>query len=243
LLTDVSINNKRKTLAELYIEFNELRDHWNNDERLKNIHFLPNENRKSFSLQKDSLLGSFYKSIIKNNLVVEKMDKKLSLIVVKVSSKHELFSKLFTEKLVKEVSDFYIDTKTKKSMQNLLIIQHQTDSVRKELNIAISGVAYSTDAVPNPNPAQQILKVPSQKKSVDLQANQLILMELVKNLEIAKIAVRKETPLIQIIDTPILPLEEEKLSKIKGILIGGLIAGLMTFFYILIRKIIHDIIR
>jgi hypothetical protein len=46
---------------------------------------------------------------------------------------NELFSKYFTEALVKEVSDFYIDTKSKKSRENMLILERQTDSIRREL--------------------------------------------------------------------------------------------------------------
>jgi hypothetical protein len=46
--------------------------------------------------------------------------------------------KYFTEALVKEVSDFYIDTKSKKSRENMLILERQTDSIRRELNGAIT---------------------------------------------------------------------------------------------------------
>jgi hypothetical protein len=60
-----------------------------------------------------------------------------------VNSTNELFSKYFTEALVKEVSDFYIDTKSKKSRENMLILERQTDSIRRELNGAITGVAVA----------------------------------------------------------------------------------------------------
>ena len=55
-----------------------------------------------------------------------------------------------------------------------------------------------------------VKRVPSVNRQVDVQANTAILTELVKNLELAKVDLRKETPLIQIIDTPILPLPFEK---------------------------------
>ncbi len=100
-----------------------------------------------------------------------------------------------------------------------------SDSVRRALNLAITGVASSVDANPNTNPARQVLRVPSQSRQVDVQANQAILTELVKNLEISKVSLRKETPLIQVIDRPILPLEKEKLGKLRGLLTGGLLGG------------------
>jgi hypothetical protein len=37
---------------------------------------------------------------------------------------------------------------------------------------------------------------------------------------LAKVTLRKETPLIQIIDRPILPLAKERFGKAKGIVLG-----------------------
>ncbi len=51
-----------------------------------------------------------------------------------------------------------------------------------------------------------VRRAPSAKRQVDVQANKAILTELVKQTELAKVTLRKETPLIQIIDRPILPL-------------------------------------
>jgi uncharacterized protein involved in exopolysaccharide biosynthesis len=57
---------------------------------------------------------------------------------------------------------------------------------------------------------------------------QIQLTEIVKQLALAKVTFRKETPLIQVIDAPILPLEKKRFGKAKGILMGGFLAG---FFY------------
>lgn len=243
LLTAVNINGKNQTLAELYISFNMLREKWENEPKEKAIQFSPNTPRSAFSLQKDSVLGVFYKAIIKDNLSVDKTDKKLSVIRITVISKNELFSKYFTEILAKTVSDFYIDTKTKKSVQNVSILQHQTDSVRRELNEAIYGVASFIDATPNANPGRQILRTSSQRRQVDVQANQAILTELVKNLEIAKVSLRKETPLIQVIDTPILPLEKTRVSKLKGLVIGEVLGAFLTMLFLLAKKIFGDLLK
>src|SRR3569832_537605 len=159
LLTSVTINGKQETLAELYITFNKLRARWGDDPALKNIQFLPNVDRSKFTLSQDSLLGVFYQAIIKKNLNVDKVDKDLSIVTIKVESKNELFSKYFTEALVKTVSDFYIETKTKKTTQKDKKQQKKTDTEHRELNAAITGVATTSDINPNANPTLQILKV------------------------------------------------------------------------------------
>lgn len=243
LLTTVNIKGKNETLAELYISYNKLRLKWDNIPALKNIHYLPNADRTKFSLQQDSILGVFYNGITKANLTVDKVDKKLSIITVTVNSENELFSKYFAEVLAKTVSDFYVETRTKKSVQNVQILEHQTDSVRRQLNAAINGTAASIDAVPNANPNQTILRTPSQRHQFDVQTNQAILVQLVQNLEISKVALRKETPLIQIIDSPILPLEKTKVSRLKGLILGGMIAGLVTALFLLLKKLLHDILN
>ena len=241
LLTSVSVNGKEETLVELYIRFNQLRDKWKNKPELNSVQFLNGSDPEKFTRTQDSLLGEFHKSIISNNLTVDKPDKKLSIIAVRVNSENEVFSKSFTEVLAKNVSDFYVETKTKKSVDNLAILQHQTDSVRAVLNSALTGVAVSSDINPNPNPSRQILRVPSQRRQVDVQANQAILMELVKNLEISKVSLRKETPLIQVIDRPIMPLEKERTGKIKSTFTGGLLGAFIIIFFLLLNKFLSYI--
>ncbi|MDB5288285.1 MAG: lipopolysaccharide biosynthesis protein [Mucilaginibacter sp.] len=243
LLSSIETKGKEQTLCEMYIDFNHLREAWVKNPQLKNIQFLPNSDRNKFTLQQDSILGVFYKTIINNNLTVDKVDKKLSIITVTVNSQNELFSKLFTEVLVKTVSDFYVNTKTKKSAQNVNILQRQTDSVRHELNSAINGVASSVDVNPNANPALQILRAPSQRRQVDVQANQAILTQLVANLEISKVSLRKETPLIQVIDKPILPLEMERFGKGKGGVIGAFLFGFLTIIFLVISKAFKSIMN
>ncbi len=227
LLLPVKIDNKSITLAQHYINFNDFDEDWNNK-----VQFPVGANRQHFTQEQDSLLGEFYKELIKRNLYVDKINKKLSIITVNVTTKNQQFSKYFAELLVKNVADFYIDTKTRKSTLNLAILQRQTDSVKRELNQALTGVASSLDVNPNPNPARLVLRVPSQKRQVDVQANTAILTELVKNLEISKLSLRKETPLIQIIDVPIFPLEKTKMGLTKTGIIFSILFILASLCYL-----------
>lgn len=243
LLSPITKNNKTQSLIEYYIDFNEFRKEWVNKPELQNLSFPLNANISGFSREQDSVIMNIHETITRNLLSVEKVDKKLSIITVAVKSSDELFAKNFSEALVNEVSRFYVDTKTKKSLGNVAILQHQTDSIRGELNRAITGVAQSSDNILNLNPSRQILRIPSQKKQIDVQANTAILTELVKNLEISKLALRRETPLIQTIDKPILPLRKERLGRLKGLLIGGLLAGFLIVIYLFGKKIIIDILR
>ena len=231
LLEPMAINGKLITLAEYYIQINELRKSWEKRSNLKSIQFLPNVDRKYFTLQQDSILEKIYNKLIdKNKLSIMQKDKKVTILSIEVTSENELFSKIFCESLAKETSDFYIETKSKKARINVDVLQKQVDSIRNQLNGAINGVANEADNVYNLNPAFNIKGAPSKKKQIDVQANTAILTNLVIQLELAKISLRKETPLIQLIDKPILPLEKEEFEKIKSIILAGLLS---QFFYIL----------
>lgn len=122
------------------------------------------------------------------------------------------------------------------------ILEHQVDSVRSELNGAITGVAVANDNTFNLNPALNVRRAPSVRRQVDVQANTAILTELVKQSELSKVTLRKETPLIQIIDEPILPLPIEKFGKAKGILIGGFISGFLIVLALIIRRIFKSFV-
>ncbi|MFE3871967.1 Wzz/FepE/Etk N-terminal domain-containing protein [Flavobacterium sp. ZS1P70] len=237
LLSPVASNETSISLAEMYVQNNGWRDKWKDNPKLKDIQFLPNTKRKYFTRVHDSILGVIYEDLSKNGLSVGQKDKKLAIISIDVSSTNELFAKYFTEALVKQVSDFYVTSKSKKARMNMDILERQTDSIRRELNGAITGVAVANDNTFMLNPALNVRRAPSARRQVDVQANTAILTELVKQSELAKVTLRKETPLIQVIDEPILPLKKEKFGKVKGIVIGGVVAVILMMLFLISRKL------
>lgn len=237
LLTPVALNGKNVSLAEMYIQNSNWREQWKGKPKFDHIQFLPNAKRKYFTRVHDSIFGVMYDELSKGGLSVGQKDKKVSIISIEVSSINELFAKYFSEALVKQVSDFYVTSKSKKARLNMDILERQTDSIRRELNGAITGVAIANDNTFNLNPALNVRRAPSARRQVDVQANTAILTELVKQTELAKVTLRKETPLIQIIDKPILPLKKEKFGKAKGIIIGGFLAGFLFVIFLIVRRL------
>ena len=243
LLNPIVIKGDTISLAEYYIQINELRENWTKKPELKNIVFLPNADRSNFTLQQDSILQTIFKILTDlESLTINQKDKKVSITSIEVISESEKFAKAFCENLAKETSEFYIETKSKKSRLNTEILQRQTDSIRSELNSAITGVATASDNVYNLNPALNVKRTPSTRRQVDVQANTAILTQLVAQLELSKVTLRKETPLIQVIDRPILPLEKEKAGKLKSLIIGGFLAGFLTVFYLIFSNLYKKII-
>lgn len=240
LLTPITEKGKTISLAEMYIKEKEWRKKWDKKKEFKNIQFLPNANRDNFTRAQDSILELIYKDLSVSGLTVMQKDKKVSIITLEVKSTNEVFSKAFNESLAKVVSDFYIAAKSKKSLINMTILQRQLDSIRGELNGSITGVAVANDRTFNLNPALNVKRVPSVRKQVDVQANTAILTELVKQTELSKVTLRKDTPLIQVIDRPIFPLKKERFGKAKGIVYGGFIGGFLIIAFLTIKKFLKD---
>jgi|LakMenEpi03Aug12_release.lakeMendotaPanAssembly.Ray.scaffolds.fasta_scaffold226742_2 uncharacterized protein involved in exopolysaccharide biosynthesis len=242
LLNSVKYKNKELTLAEFYIEINDLRQKWKQNNLNSNIKFLPNSDRTKFSVTQDSVLKLIYLDLIENNHIgIQQKDKKVSILTIDVNSENEFFSKFLCENIAKETSDFYIKTKSKKAKLNVDVLQKQVDSIRQKLNGTIYNVARESDNIYNLNPAFNSKGVSSKKLQIDIQANTNILTNLTVQLELAKITLRKETPLIQIIDTPILPLEKDKLGKLKTTFIGSFLAFFLIILLISFSFILNKI--
>jgi len=240
LLQQANFNGKSEMLIDRYIDYNKLRQRWKKKD-IDTINFIGDPEK--FTRRQDSIITDIVNNINDKILDVEKLDKKLSIITVQVTFGDELFAQQFTNTIVATVNDFYIQTTTKKTYQNIVILQHQADSVKGVLNTSISGVANDIDAVPNANPDLLSLKVPSQKHQVDVQASGDIYAEIVKNLELTKISFLQEMPLIQIIDKPVLPLPEKHLGKIKGFILGLLLGGFSVLIYLTINKFYRNLMK
>ncbi|GAA0540108.1 hypothetical protein LX66_2299 [Chitinophaga japonensis] len=241
LLFPVITGKDKKTLADLYMEFSGLQEKWSRHKRLQGINFPAGYKRAKFSLLQDSILNVLQERIVENNLEVSKPDKKLNFISVKCISRNELFSKVFTEQLVKEATDFYIETKTMRNKANTERLQGQADSLKTVLSKKVYTAASVQDLYFNP--AKQVAGIRAEEELRDKLILQTMYAEVVKNLEISKMAMAQETPVIQIVDTPILPLKIKKLGILKGIFLGGILGGLLAGAFFLVKYTYRRILR
>ena len=112
----------------------------------------------------------------------------------------------------------------------------QADSIKNELSKSITKSAFATDQIYNLNLAHNVNGAPIKRNQIDVQTNTVILTQLLANLEISKITLRKETPLIQIIDSPFLPLDTDKSRRSIALLSGFMIALFLTCIYLYLSR-------
>ena len=227
--------DNKKLLVDRFIEFEELEKKWASSIDLSTLKF--SASKENHGVKQDSVLKEIAKIIREKQLVVVKPDRKLSIIQVNVSSKDEGFAKLFNETLVSKVNTFYLETKTKKTGENLRILQIQADSVRAILDQSLGTLATEQDRIPNANPLLSAATVNGRRKQVDVQTSAAVFQEIVKNLEMAKISHRINTPLIQLIDSPRLPLKRTEIRLVKGSVYGAFILGVLALSILYLRRL------
>jgi hypothetical protein len=99
---------------------------------------------------------------------------------------------------------------TKKARLNLEVLRREADSVRIIMDQNMYSSASSSDLNINPNRAS--LRIDQNRSLVDLQISVSLYGEIIKNLKLAEIGLRKQTPIIQIVDVPQFPLPKVGLA-------------------------------
>lgn len=231
LLVPTKYRTETTNLITVYLNSYGINKNWKDSKKveIRDLKFPLNQSRSAFSRAQDSVMQLVYKRILKEQLTAEKRSKKLSIGDITFISENEDLSYLFIENLIRETSRFYIDTKTKVSRTNLNILQQQTDSVKREYEKALYARASLVDN--NLNMVRQSASVGLMKKQTDLQILTGAYIEMTKNLEILKLDLSRETPLIEVVDHAIKPLKVKRLGRFMGIGFGGLIAGFLALLF------------
>lgn len=236
------INETNTSLINtITIEF-KLNEKWSKSDRLKHAFPFPDSPDKMLPVQ-DSLAREMYTMVSKKILNVAKPDKKQSIFKVTTISTNELFSIYLTKFLVDETAKFYIATKTKVAKQNLDMLQREADSLRHLLGNTITTTAEALDQNFNLNPAYQVKRSRVQEGQTNATVLGTAYGEVVKNLEIAKITLQKETPLFQVVDEPTLPLKQIRTGKLTFAMIGAIALVFLTIVFLLGRRLYIDVMN
>ena len=226
------------SLADRYADVYGYREKWANSKKVgKKIYFPPNSNLPYTRLQ-DSLLGVIVKKVLKKEITVDRPEKKASFIIVQSSMKDEILSKLFCLLLVQKATDRYVQSKIKRQKINVERLQRRADSIALALNNKTYSNASYQEKILDINPTERTSLVNVEVSNRDKMMLATIYGEVVKNLEIAKIQLTQDTPTIQIVDSPELPLNSTIMSKLIWLFIGAISFILLSVVIIIIKNLL-----
>jgi hypothetical protein len=228
LLDKVYLNGDSVQLVNYLYPFTK----WGKDSETQAVVFPAS--RTDFTPEHDSLLLEIKNYVAGEVLDVYKPDKKLSLISVSVTHEDKHFSKAFTEAIVANTLEYFLESITEKARGNLNVLRAQRDSAKAEMTKALIANASAYDNVVNP--IFQSGQVDQYESFVNLQVANALYVEISKNLTLAEIGLRKQTPLIQVVERPNFPLQRSGYEWWQWMLLGGLAGGAFGIYQALFRK-------
>ncbi len=232
LLKEQNLGGKRTNLLNLYLDTYRFPEMWqkSKDSALLSLSFPVDQPRETFSRTQDSIMQVVTGMILTKQLVVEKRNKKLSIGDITFTSENEQLSKLFVENLMDVTGNYYIQTRTKRSYENYINLKHEVDSIRALYAKAIHSQASAVDS--SPNAIRQSGLTGVVERTTEMQFLAATYAEMKKNLELARVSMNTNAPLIDVIDAPIYPLKVTKYGKLKSIVVGGFLGGVVSLgFY------------
>ena len=228
-------NNQNISFADIYISKHGLDKKWKSKLNNRRIYFPPFKKGIKYTLLHDSLLQVIIKdNILKKQFSISKIDKKASFINLSVTMDDEILAKNYIDKLFEVAITRYINLKTGKQQKTVNNLQFRVDSLNKILTQTTfkSAEIQTSASTMDLNP---LYKTNTSIKSEITNSDKIMLTtvygEVVKNLELAKFTLSQETPVIQIVDPTILPLENNKISKFI-IAISGFLLAIFIFIFI-----------
>jgi len=235
--TLLSAYDNTQTLADRYAAAYKLSRKWLKYSPDGKVIRFPLNSKQNTRLQ-DSLLHEMTTMILENGqFEIAKPDKKLGFFEVNVTMKDEKLAMLFCNRIIKQSTDFFIATKTKRLKDNVDRLQKRSDSISRILNNKTYALSTANKTLLDLNPAYTSVNANVDIKDRDKIVLSTVYSETVKNLEASRTMLAQETPTVQIVDEPELPLKKNILKYYVAIFTGVVLAELIfIIFKLLTRK-------
>jgi len=180
----------------------------------------------------DSLLQVIIKRIRKADLQIERINKKGSIFNVSVKSSNPTFAAEMSKRLVELTSSLYITIKTQTLAANVAKTEQKADSLRKLLGGKIAQT-YSYQVL-DANRVYTQNTIGAEVSTSDKAVLFALYGEVMKNLELSRMMLVNQTPVVQVLDQPEFPLVDNRFSIAVYLILGGIFA---TLLFLLIQLI------
>ena len=221
LLKKVSWNGKEEIFANLFLQKSRVNEfEWSHLPKDFYLHRFKSSDIKDLDIQDKNILDLIY-SHLKEKTSLLNENQKSSFLKLSVETRNDTLSYIWSKLYLKTVSDFYIDTKTKKSKELLIIMSNRVDSLKSALYFTQGKLANFQDQ--NQQIIYQRAKIISDRLQMNSTQLQGLYLESFRNLDNLKFSLIKESPLLNIISDTELPLNPSPKSKGTITLLGALL--------------------
>ena len=240
-----TINGKEDFYANHLIDIEEINDWWieQNEDSILNGFVFKEDKIAKFTNVENSALQKVYKQIvggenIKEPLYAASSNKKTGILTFSIKTRNEKLSLQLSEAFFQSLSQYYVESSTRKEQETYNILKTKKDSIERILNN--NDVASAQREDQSNSLLYSMDKVPAKRYSRNNVILTALYGEIVKNSEMADYALKSSTPFVTIIDEPIPPLKPTKLKWIPSMLIGLLIGAFLGALFVIARKIYRE---
>lgn len=235
LIKDVMLTliDSNAAFIDKYIEIYEIKNKIEGSDK-PIIYKYVKEKKAELTRTQDSLLKVVLKRIHSKELSINRIDKKSGFFQLSISMRDEMLSKFFCEQLLGVALKNYTNLKTERQLKTIRNLQHRADSISAILlnKTYLSSNLANNSQIEDINPLFRARTIATTESVVrDKSILGAMFAEVVKNLEMAKLNLSQETPVIQVVDKPSFPLEIEKSSTVKSMVVGAVLAFFLTSFF------------
>lgn len=242
LFQRVNIDGKDDYFANHFIRERGLHQTWANDTTGLVGFLFKNDDIEQFSRVENKALLTLYDALSgKKGLFSCAFSKTSEMLTLDLTTTNETLSIELIKAIFTELSFFYIEKSTVKESKTYNVLRQQSDSIKRMARAREAAAARFDD-----NQRGLILsqdKLPSEQMKKEALIYNTMFAESQKNLAIAGFALENKAPYIQVIDTPIAPLEPMRKSKKIAVLIGFFIGGFLSVTFIVLRKKIRESLK
>ncbi|HEY3385240.1 MAG TPA: hypothetical protein VGK46_01945 [Saprospiraceae bacterium] len=199
-----------------------------------------------FSRIENEMLIMLYNFIIgppenpKEALISADYNEDTNIMSLSVSTTNEALSIALAQRMFESLSDYYVNKAIEKQLKTYTVVSAKKDSVLAVLK----GTEYQLANFKDSHRGllmrtDQINELRLQREITALSA---MYAEVLKNTEVADFSLKNKMPFIQVIDSPLSPIQPTQISLLRKLILGILIGGIIGSVLVVGRKIYRDIL-
>ncbi|MBA3646954.1 MAG: hypothetical protein H0W62_00120 [Chitinophagales bacterium] len=234
--------NKEDLLANHYITLYHWREGtllhkgWKKDPHLKDFTF-KNTDLVQLSPLEDSILTVIYSNIEDNNLVVT-YDAASPFNTATFNTRDMDFSRNAMKKLIDISASYYMDNIYRLSRENLSLADRRLDSIANALRRTDYTVASMRDITNNLIQQKGALQLNAAQRNQSLLSTQYT--SAINNLELAKVTLLSDAPILQIIDDPTFSTALSFVSLPLALIIGSILGFFFGSIYLIVSRTVKE---
>lgn len=184
---------------------------------------------------KDSVIQVAF--ALKRSLLLEENER--GMVQMTITSNNPQFLRAISYEYIQKLTDYYKGNRTEKSHDNYRFLAKRTDSVKRELTGAIARGAQYIDQ--NQFRLLATQEVPLKKTEGEMEILKVMYAQLVTMREAALNQLLQDTPVLQVLDYPNPPYENNKVKLFIFLIIGVVLGFILGIIFSVMGMLKRDI--